>query len=246
MQITQPAPSAAPVPGIPAWRDLALYLLAGGGGFVLASLAAGLFLRDASLLASIATYALNILFFGGSVLAVGAARGKLDLRALGFWPPRLTTRRLMGAIILSLWLLPARGLIGIFVQWALTGTLNGIQQRMDLIAPGSFSWAAFAVTLLGAGVLVPIAEELFFRGALFSWFRARFNYPVALVISSLLFALGHIDTAGVVAASFVLGVANAWALQRTRTLWVPIVMHITTNSFAVVVLYASLATGAAR
>ncbi len=112
---------------------------------------------------------------------------------------------------------------------------------MSLIAPESFSWGGFLITLLGAGILVPISEELFFRGALFTWFRGRYNFPIAMLASSLLFAFGHIDTIGVVASSFVLGLVNAYMFEKSKTLWAPILMHITTNSFAVLLIYGALA-----
>lgn len=225
----------------PTWRDLILYLVVGVGGFVAVSLLVGMQIDKLDLTASLIAYALNILFFAGSALVLGAQRGKLDLKAMGLVPPRLSLNWLFIAIAVSLLLIPVRAVVGVLVQF-LTGTgLQGLQGRMDVVAPSGFTWLGFIVTLVGAGILVPISEELFFRGALFTWFRQRYNFTAALWASSILFALGHIDTLGVVASSFVLGVVNAWVYERSKTLWAPIVMHITTNSFAVLVIYAALA-----
>lgn len=238
--------TGAPVSGTarpkPEWRDLLLYLVVGGGGFFAASALAGAVMRveTVTLPVSLVAYALNIIFLGGSVLVVGVARGKLSLREIGFLPPRLNPQWFGAAIFLSLALLPLRGIIGLLAQ-TLGGDLNSLQERMSLIAPESFTWFGFIATLLGAGILVPIAEELYFRGALFTWFRARFNFPVALLASSTLFALGHIDALGVVASSFVLALANGWVFEKSKTLWAPILMHITTNSVAVLVIYGILA-----
>ncbi len=242
MEIIQTEQPRVPSRALPDWRDLALYLVIGGGGFVAASWLARLFVDRGSLAVSLLAYAINIFFFVGSVLLVGAVRGKLSLRDIGFIPPRLDTPWLLRAIVLSLALLPLRGLVGVVVQFLLGGgNLNGLQGRMDVIAPGGFTWFGFLATLLGAGILVPIAEELYFRGAIFTWFRTRYNFPIALTASSLLFAIGHIDTIGVVASSLVLAVANGWIFEKSKTLWAPIMMHITTNSFAVLVIYGSLA-----
>ncbi len=239
IELTAPASNASRA--APQWRDLFLYLLVGGGGFIVASLVAGRFVERGSLAVSVLAYALNVLFFAGSVLAVGVARGKLSLREMGFIPPRIRAGWVVGAIALSLALLPARGMIGVVAQYLASGSLGGMENRLAVIAPESFTWGGFLVTLIGAGILVPMAEELFFRGALFTWFRQRYNFPIAMFASSLLFAFGHIDAIGVVAASFVLGVANAWAFEKSKSLWAPILMHITTNSFAVLVIYAALA-----
>jgi len=226
----------------PEWRDLILYLVVGGGGFVAASALVGAVIHAeaVTLPLSLVAYALNIIFFAGSVLVVGVARGKLSLREIGFAPPRLSPQWFGAAILLSLALLPLRGVIGLLAQSA-SGDLKGLQERMSLIAPESFTWIGFIVTLVGAGILVPIAEELYFRGALFTWFRARYNFPVALLASSTLFALGHIDALGVVASSFVLALANGWVFEKSKTLWAPILMHITTNSVAVLFIYGILA-----
>ena len=54
--------------------------------------------------------------------------------------------------------------------------------------------------------------------------RARYSILVAsclaaLLASSTLFALGHIDAIGVVASAFVLGIANGWVFEKSKTLW---------------------------
>jgi len=238
VQTNQPQP--VPVEA-PSWLDLLLYVVIGGGGFVVTSLVLGSFVHKVTLPVSLAAYALNIFFFAGSVLVLGGARGKLSLSEIGFSPPRISAKWFFGAIALSLALVPLRGVIGIVVQYLSGGNLQGLQGRMDVIAPDGVTLIGFLVTLFGAGILVPISEELFFRGALFTWFRNRYNFPIALVVSSLLFALGHIDTIGVVASSLVLGVANAWLFEKSKTLWAPILMHITTNSFAILLIYGALA-----
>lgn len=225
----------------PQWIDLALYLLVGAGSFIVLSSIAGFRITVVSLPVTILAFALNLICFAGSVYLVGVRRGRLSLSELGFYPPRLDSYWLVGAAALSLALIPLRGFVGFAAQQLSGQDLSGLRMRFDLIAPDGFGWLPFAVTLIGAGILVPIAEELFFRGAIYTWFRDRFNIPIALLVSSTLFALGHVDSPGVIASSFVLGVANAWIFEKSKTLWAPIVMHIVSNSFAVLLVYAALA-----
>lgn len=244
MQLVSTAPTVSPEQTRkPAWLDLILYLVVGMGGFFAASLVAGRLIRaDAMTLPlSILAYALNITFFAGSVLVLGVARGKLSLRDIGFIPPRLEWKWFFAAILISLALLPLRGFIGVATQYLAGGNLDGLQERMAVIAPDGFTWVGFLVTLIGAGILVPISEELFFRGAIFTWFRGRYSFPIAMFASSLIFGLGHFDTIGVVASSFVLALANAYVFEKSKTLWAPIFMHITTNSVAVLIIYVALA-----
>lgn len=222
---------------VPPWSDLLLYIGGGAGGFLLASLVASYFIRQLTLPTVLVFYALNIFFLAGSAL-LGARLGKLNLRALGFLPPRISPEWIFGGIAISLALLPVRGILALLVQFLSGASQQGLETRMDLMVPGGISWLSFIVTLVFAGILIPISEELFFRGALFGWFRAHYNFPVALVVSSALFGLAHFDSIAVVASTLILGVANAWLLEKTKTLWVPILMHMTTNTVAVLAIYA--------
>jgi len=84
---------------------------------------------------------------------------------------------------------------------------------------------------------VPISEELFFRGAIFTVLRDHWPVWAAVLISSALFGLGHADSLGVVAASFVMGVVNAIAFEKTRSIWVPVAIHAANNSLAIILVY---------
>ena len=75
-------------------------------------------------------------------------------------------------------------------------------------------------------VVVPIVEELLFRGVIFGLLRPRVGFRVALVLSSLLFGLGHGDPLG----HFVFGAWLATAYAQTGTLAVPIFLHALTNA----------------
>jgi len=151
-------------------------------------------------------------------------------------------RWLLAALAVSAALIPLRIFVGYVVLLLAEGGIESVQARVDLISVGmSFSWANFALTFLGAGLLAPISEELYFRGLLHGWFRSRFGFWVRVLLSSTLFGLAHFDSLAVVASSFVLGVANALLYERSKSIWVPIAMHALTNSVAVILLYLALA-----
>ncbi|GAA3452156.1 CPBP family intramembrane glutamic endopeptidase [Dactylosporangium matsuzakiense] len=91
-----------------------------------------------------------------------------------------------------------------------------------------------AVALLGFALAACVTEELLFRGILFRIVEGWAGTWVALVLSSLLFGLSHIANphatvwsalAVAVEAGAMLGAAYA----ATRTLWVPIGLHIGWN-----------------
>jgi len=238
---------APETPGLPArpapWLDLILYIgLAVGLIFGIQYALRGL-LNQNTLLSTASIFLINSFIFVGVVGIVGVLRGHLTLQEIGLWPPRLPWNWIVLAAVLSIGLLPVRIVLGLLAQYLLTGSLQGLTSglRMQMLTPHGPLLANFLVSFFLGGVLVPFAEELFFRGALFSWFRRRYSLWVAVLASSLLFALGHADTAAVVVTSFVIGVLNAWLFERTRSIWVPYTVHLVNNGLAFILLYGALA-----
>jgi membrane protease YdiL (CAAX protease family) len=225
--------------------ELLLYPLLVIALFFATSLAVGLavqlgILRQGSLSLTLLVYGLNFVFFAGGAFVLAVWPGKLTWAELGIAPPRWRWLWLLLAVGVTLLLLPLRGLIGAIVQQWFGGGLEAMQSRMDLLVGSALSWSQFLVTLLGAGLIAPVAEELFFRGFFYTALRQRFGIAAAATISSLGFAVGHIDALGVVAASFIMGIALALAYEYTRSLWVAIAIHAFNNSLATVMVYLLL------
>jgi membrane protease YdiL (CAAX protease family) len=234
---------AAPQRGSFTWLELCLYPVLVLGLFFVAGLGLGQIITGGTILAMVVTYGLNLAIFAGAALVLGVWRGKITWAELGIAPLRWRWVWLLLAIGVTIVLLPLRGIIGLIVQLLLGGGLEALQGRYQMLAGTGFSWTAFLLTLLGAGVIAPIAEEFFFRGFLYTAFRRRTGFLGAALLSSLAFAIGHIDALGVVAASFVMGIVLALMYEYTRSLWVTIVAHAINNAIAVVVLYLALALG---
>jgi membrane protease YdiL (CAAX protease family) len=143
---------------------------------------------------------------------------------------------------IALALLPLRAGLGLLVEMLLRGSLQSLQNRAQIFAPSAqFSWLDFAVTLFGVGVLAPISEELYFRGLIHRWLQPRFKFWIRVLISTSFFALAHFDSAAVVASSFILGLACAVVCERSRSLWMSILLHAFNNSLAIVLVYALMA-----
>jgi CAAX prenyl protease-like protein len=98
---------------------------------------------------------------------------------------------------------------------------------------GQLQWPLVAVRWLGAALLVPLMEELFWRSFLMRWIEnERFDTVPprrvrikAIVLSTFVFTLAH--TLWLAAA--IAGMAYALLYVRTGKLWVPIVAHAVTN-----------------
>ena len=83
-------------------------------------------------------------------------------------------------------------------------------------------------------ILAPIAEEVFFRGIAFNaWLRER-GRRFAYIGSAALFSVIHASLVSMLPI-FLLGLAFAWAYQRTRSLVAPIAMHATFNGISVAI-----------
>lgn len=79
--------------------------------------------------------------------------------------------------------------------------------------------------MLTGATVVPLVEELVFRGMLLRAWTARFGWRRALIGTSLLFGLLHQDLIG----SVVFGVAMALLYRRTGSLLVSVITHATFN-----------------
>ncbi len=245
-KVEQPIPEVQTdfAPSPQSWLDLLLYLFIGVGSFILLSGLVGLLFEELSLGVSFLLFLANFVCLGGTTYLLGIRRGKISWAGLGLRPFRWRWRWLAIGVGAAILLLPGRAVLGLLVQMLVEGNLDSLQARSDIIMGGAleFSWLGFFSTFIGVGLLVPISEELYFRGLLHTWFWGKTERVwLRVLASSALFALAHADSVSVIAASSVIGVVNAIAYERTRSLFIPIVVHVTTNSAAAILLYLSLA-----
>jgi membrane protease YdiL (CAAX protease family) len=78
------------------------------------------------------------------------------------------------------------------------------------------------------GIVGPVAEEVFFRGVLYGFFR-RWGAVVALVLSTLFFVLAHPTSHGLPITQAVGGILFAIAYEVEGSLMTPITIHALGN-----------------
>jgi membrane protease YdiL (CAAX protease family) len=91
---------------------------------------------------------------------------------------------------------------------------------------------AFLVTLIGGGIIGPIFEEFLFRFVLYQFFRIKFSFLVAALISGFLFGwihCGYPDPLKIFLTALA-GFLCAWIYERTGSILTPIGLHIFNNS----------------
>jgi hypothetical protein len=99
---------------------------------------------------------------------------------------------------------------------------------------GKYDALNLAIRILAVGLIYPVAEEFFFRGALLGLVRRRFGDIVGIAVPAILFALVHIqyDWRGM---AFILldGLIFGIARVRTGCLYVAMLLHVIGNGYAV-------------
>jgi len=88
--------------------------------------------------------------------------------------------------------------------------------------------------LLGTGVIVPLCEELIFRGLMYNRIKDHLPVKWALLMSALAFGIGHGNLVQGI-YGFALGYMMAYLYERTNKLWVPVLFHIVANSVSVLI-----------
>jgi len=130
-----------------------------------------------------------------------------------------------------------RGLIWslIFAASALAGaililSLTGVNPLLFLKSPLPETPSDLAIFLLTGAIISPIAEEFFFRGFIHSYFQ-RYGVWVAIVTSTLLFAVCHMaGSSSIPVVPLTGGVVFAMSYEYSKSLAAPVIIHILGNS----------------
>lgn len=126
-----------------------------------------------------------------------------------------------------------RGLLwsAIFCAFSLCGlallSLAGMNPLPLIRAPLPHEVRTMVIFFLVGGVVAPVAEELFFRGLLYGFFR-RWGAVIAVILSTALFALAH-PMRGLPLTQIVGGLLFASAYEVEKNLLVPITIHVLGN-----------------
>ena len=188
--------------------------------------------------------ALLALVVGSQVVGLGAAvllvrrRGVVLGDVLG--PVRPLLRKVGTGVGLGV-----AALLGSTLLVTLLVTLSGSEAAPEQVLTEQLLGGPVELVLavLAAVVMAPVAEELLFRGLLHRALRRRSPAVAATLLSSVLFAVVHLDVAvsqplGLVGLTLV-GVVLAIAYERTGSLVVPVVIHATYNGLTILLVVAT-------
>jgi membrane protease YdiL (CAAX protease family) len=177
-------------------------------------------------------------------IAFAALAGKSISRYLSLHIPPAFVSTLAGmAVILAI--LP-------FIHWlatlnelmALPDWLSGLEEWMlsseeqarkltDLFLSTN-TISGLALNLIMIAVLPAIGEELLFRGVLLRLFSEWSRNPhFAVLLSAYFFSALHLQFYGFL-PRFILGIVLGYLFVWTRSIWVPVIVHLFNNGIAVV------------
>ncbi|MHB1131984.1 MAG: CPBP family intramembrane glutamic endopeptidase [Chloroflexota bacterium] len=121
------------------------------------------------------------------------------------------------------------------VAFALSG-FGVVQNQTEQLGLSDASQPVFFLLLAGAGLLAPVAEEVFFRGYIFRAYLTRLGPVWAYVLSAAIFGVLHINLAALLPL-IVIGAILAFLYHRTGSLVPPIVAHGLNNTVALIAVY---------
>ena len=168
-------------------------------------------------------YGVSVLVVSGSMVWFWRQYSELG-KGQGLTLKEFALAAVVGWVVYVLW-------INLDHPWMMMGEATASFRPVD--AEGQLQWGLIAVRWIGAALMVPVMEELFWRSFLMRWVDnpdfekvdARRATLKAVVLSTAVFTLAHTQWL----AAIVAGLAYAWLYRRTGKLWAPIVAHAVTN-----------------
>lgn len=146
-----------------------------------------------------------------------------------FWP--------FGSFLL-IWVVVLGGLVANILYASLLPLLG-----LDFLRPAPFPQVfrgpgPASMVVIGLAILVaPVAEEVFFRGFVFTGLGQRYGARWGAIGSSALFSLGHFQL-GYLLPIFFLGLLLSWLYVKSGSIWPCIVAHLVYNAAGLVVPFA--------
>jgi hypothetical protein len=144
-----------------------------------------------------------------------------DTGAIGLSRPKILTGFMRGLI----WSVCFGIIAGILFIVLIAIGINVLELLHN---PKPSSRLYIVVFLLVGSVIGPIAEEIFFRGVIYGFFR-QWGAVIAIIFSTLIFVFTHPIGGSIPVTQFVGGIVFAIAYEKEQNLMVPITIHCLGN-----------------
>lgn len=126
--------------------------------------------------------------------------------------------------------------LALFAQYlaAMIETMLGIEMGSENTKEIINIINSFPLAMIVTSIFGPILEEIIFRKIIFGSLHKRFNFFISAIISSVIFALAHMEPQHIILYS-AMGFTFAFLYVKTKRIIVPIFAHVTMNTLVVLV-----------
>ncbi len=170
-------------------------------------------------------------FFIGVLPILAALYIKADLRQV-FAIHKPGARNLIGAVILVIGAASVSLLLSNVLSYFFPENSESLNESYLNMLDG----VPFVAALLLIALTPAVCEELLFRGYMFTAFRRKMSLSKAIVCVSVLFAISHMSLIKILPTA-ILGVALAYAVYVSNSIFTSSLMHFLNNGFSVFLLY---------
>lgn len=119
---------------------------------------------------------------------------------------------------------------------------DSMKEEFGKFLHGTDTWSGLAAVLLALALSPALCEEVLFRGALLSGLRQSMRPLSAVLAVAVLFGVFHLSIYRF-APTALLGLAITYAVWRTNSLWIGVLMHFINNSLAILMGVGKLPKG---
>lgn len=117
----------------------------------------------------------------------------------------------------------------------ISGIMAASEEYEDTI--NSLYTASFPIQLLCLGILIPVCEEMVFRGLMFRRLRQANSFRAAALYSSLVFGFFHMNMVQMI-YGFILGFTFCYLYEKYGSVKAPVLAHISSNVLSVLLTKA--------
>ena len=117
--------------------------------------------------------------------------------------------------------------------WSGVMNLFQITEKFSNTAQEQLLGSQILIQIVGLGFLVPLAEEMIFRGLIYRRMRNWFPAFLAVTLSALLFAVYHGNPVQMIYA-FPMAIILALLLEKGKSMMFPVLFHMGANMTAII------------
>lgn len=152
--------------------------------------------------------------------------------SIGFIKPKQFGRMLLILILFFLFIAVALDLLvtNPIADWLQLSSESQREQAIqtEIVQARAHNWIGIMTSLSVIGIIVPIAEEVLFRGIVQTYLVRRWGAVWGILVASLWFALMHVDVA-LFAPLFSIGLGLGYLRYRYQSIWGAILLHAMNN-----------------